>query len=37
MARGCKIYLENLPGNALNVALDDYSPGNENILKTKKV
>ena len=37
MGRGCKIYLEDLPENALNVALGDNSPGNENILKKKKV
>ena len=36
MGRGCKIYLEDLPGNALNVALGDNSPGNENILKKKE-
>ena len=28
-----KIYLENLTGSILHDALDDYSPGNENILK----
>ena len=32
-AEAVKIYLENLPGNTLHVVLDDYSPGNENILK----
>ena len=36
MGRGCKIYLEDLPGKALNVALGDNSPGNENILKKKR-
>ena len=30
-----KIHLENLTGSILHDALDDYSPGNENILKTK--
>ena len=28
-----KIYLENLPGNTLHVALDGYSPGDKNIFK----
>ena len=32
-AETVKIYLENLPGNTLHAALDDYSPGDENILK----
>ena len=26
-AEAIKIYLENLPGNTLHVAFDDYSPG----------
>ena len=33
MGRGSKIYLENLPGSTLHVALDDYSSGVEKILK----
>ena len=32
-AEAVKIYLENLPGNRLHVVLDDYSSGDENILK----
>ena len=35
-AEAVKIYLENLAGNTLYVVLDDYSPGNENILKKSR-
>ena len=31
-----KIYLENVPGSTLHVILDDYSPGDENILKKSR-
>ena len=30
-AEAVKMYLENPPGNAIHVKLDDFSPGDENI------
>ena len=35
-AEAVKIYLENLPGNTIYVVLDDYSPGDKNILKKSR-
>ena len=36
-AEAVKIQLENLPGNTQHVVLDDYSPGDENILKKSRL